>query len=157
MSSAAKEIKALIKDSVDKVGEGTKLVDMSGQTLEEIVTSVKKVSDIVAEIAAASQEQSSGIEQVNKAVMQLDQVTQQNAALVEEAAAASEAMDGQARDLRELMKFFKTGDDADIQAPAPSRATVEKSRPAAAKAAARRPAKTTRSAAAGDDEEWQEF
>ena len=156
-AAAAKEIKALIKDSVDKVGEGTKLVDMSGQTLEEIVTSVKKVSDIVAEIAAASQEQSSGIEQVNKAVMQLDQVTQQNAALVEEAAAASEAMDGQARDLRELMKFFKTGDDADIQASAPSRATVEKSRPAAAKASAYRPAKSTRSTVKGDDEEWQEF
>ena len=156
-AAAAKEIKALIKDSVDKVGEGTKLVDMSGQTLEEIVTSVKKVSDIVAEIAAASQEQSSGIEQVNKAVMQLDQVTQQNAALVEEAAAASEAMDGQARDLRELMKFFKTGDDADIQAPAPSRAAVEKARPAATKTAARRPAQSPRSAVKGDDEEWQEF
>jgi len=89
--------------------------------------------------------------------MQLDQVTQQNAALVDEAAAASEAMDGQARDLLALMKFFKTGDDADNQAPVPSRAKVEKSRPTAAKTAARRPAKNTRSAAKGDDEDWQEF
>ena len=170
-AAAAKEIKTLIKDSVDKVGEGTKLVDMSGQTLEEIVTSVKKVSDIVAEIAAASQEQSSGIEQVNKAVMQLDQVTQQNAALVEEAAAASESMDEQARGLRDLMNFFKTGNNAESEAPAPSRAAAsDKRRPAAAQPAAksaakqaakptavRRPAKQDQPAAKGDDNEWEEF
>jgi len=160
-AAAAKEIKALIKDSVDKVGEGTKLVDMSGQTLEEIVNSVKKVSDIVAEIAAASQEQSSGIEQVNKAVMQLDQVTQQNAALVEEAAAASEAMDEQARGLRELMKFFKTGRDADAEVPATTPTPAgEKRRSSAAtasKQAARRTVKPERSSAKGDDAEWQEF
>jgi methyl-accepting chemotaxis protein len=161
-AAAAKEIKALIKDSVDKVGEGTKLVDMSGQTLEEIVTSVKKVSDIVAEIAAASQEQSTGIEQVNKAVMQLDQVTQQNAALVEEAAAASESMDEQARGLRELMKFFKTGNSDEMDTPAPVRVKAgEKSRSTkaspVAKPAAPRAAKPSRSAAKGDDSDWQEF
>ena len=162
-AAAAKEIKALIKDSVDKVGEGTKLVDMSGQTLEEIVTSVKKVSDIVAEIAAASQEQSTGIEQVNKAVMQLDQVTQQNAALVEEAAAASEAMDDQARGLRELMNFFKSGDDADSGVHAPTRTKASEkpssssTRPAAKPAVASRSTKSSRPAAKGDDSEWQEF
>ena len=106
-ATAAKEIKSLIKDSVEKVDEGTRLVDASGKTLTEIVGSVKKVSDIIAEIAAASQEQSAGIDQVNKAVMQMDEVTQQNAALVEEAAAASESMDEQAKGLGQLMEFFK--------------------------------------------------
>ncbi|MEK6747966.1 MAG: methyl-accepting chemotaxis protein [Pseudomonadota bacterium] len=106
-AGAAKEIKALIKDSVEKVDDGTKYVDASGKTLEDIVTAVKKVSDIIAEIAAASQEQSSGIEQVNKAITQMDEVTQQNAALVEEAAAASESLDEQAKALEQLMQFFK--------------------------------------------------
>ena len=162
-AAAAKEIKALIKDSVDKVGEGTKLVDMSGQTLDEIVTSVKKVSDIVAEIAAASQEQSTGIEQVNKAVMQLDQVTQQNAALVEEAAAASEAMDEQARGLRELMNFFKSGDAAVSVDHAPTRTKASEkpnpasARPAAKPAAAPRSSRSNRPPAKSDDSEWQEF
>ncbi|MGB1800078.1 MAG: methyl-accepting chemotaxis protein, partial [Gammaproteobacteria bacterium] len=89
-AGAAKEIKTLINDSVQKVEEGSKLVDESGSTLEEIVNSVQKVSDIIAEIAAASSEQSSGIDQINKAVAQMDEMTQQNASLVEEAAAASE-------------------------------------------------------------------
>ena len=87
------------------------------RTLEQIVLSVKKVSDIVAEIAAASQEQSSGIEQVNKAVMQMDEMTQQNAALVEEAAAASEAVDAQAQSLRQLMAFFKVDTQTDETGP----------------------------------------
>ncbi len=106
-ADAAKEIKTLISDSVEKVADGTKLVDESGKALEEIVQSVKKVSDIVAEIAAACQEQALGIEQVNKAVMQMDEVTQQNAALVEEMASASESMDAQAQELNKLMAFFK--------------------------------------------------
>jgi methyl-accepting chemotaxis protein len=110
-AAAAKEIKSLIKDSVEKVEEGTKLVDQSGDTLGQIVESIKKVSDIVAEIAAASQEQASGIEQVNKAVTQMDEVTQQNAALVEEAAASSESLDEQANNLDNLMNFFKVGDE----------------------------------------------
>ena len=156
-AAAAKEIKALIKDSVDKVGEGTKLVDVSGQTLEEIVISVKKVSDIVAEIAAASQEQSSGIEQVNKAVMQLDEVTQQNAALVEEAAAASEAMDEQARGLQELMTFFKTGDDAGKIAPSQSRARTDEKRQLRPKPAIRTETTQKRSAVKDDNEDWEEF
>ena len=160
-AGAAKEIKALIKDSVEKVGEGTKLVDMSGQTLEEIVTSVKKVSDIVAEIAAASQEQSSGIEQVNKAVMQLDQVTQQNAALVEEAAAASESMDEQASGLRDLMKFFKTGNDVEMEAPMQTRSSEKdnsrRSTERHTSSASQRPAKQSRATVKSDEEEWQEF
>ncbi|MFZ1828607.1 MAG: methyl-accepting chemotaxis protein, partial [Candidatus Competibacteraceae bacterium] len=102
-----KEIKGLITDSVSKVEDGGKLVDQAGQTLREIVTSVKKVSDIVAEMAAAAREQASGIEQVNKAILQMDQVTQQNAALVEETAAASQSMGEQARELQQLMAFFK--------------------------------------------------
>ena len=93
-ATAAKEIKGLINDSVDKVKSGSELVDASGKALAEIVGSVKKVADIIAEIAAASQEQSSGIDQINKAVMQMDEMTQQNAALVEEAAAAASKSHG---------------------------------------------------------------
>ncbi|MEK7989777.1 MAG: methyl-accepting chemotaxis protein [Thiotrichaceae bacterium] len=110
-ASAAKEIKNLIQDSVTKVDEGTKLVNKSGKTLDEIVTSVKKVSDIVSEISAASQEQSSGIHQVNKAVTQMDEMTQQNAAMVEEAASASESMAEQALILREQTDFFTINND----------------------------------------------
>jgi methyl-accepting chemotaxis protein len=106
-ADAAKEIKALIGDSVGKVAEGEKLVEQSGQTLQEIVAAIKKVTDIVAEMAAAACEEASGIEQVNKAILQMDQVTQQNAALVEQTAAASQSMGEQARELRNLMGFFK--------------------------------------------------
>ena len=109
-ATAAKEIKDLIQDSVKKVEDGSLLVAQSGQTLEQIVSSVKKVSDIVAEIAAASREQSSGIEQVNKAVMQMDEMTQQNAALVEEGTAASQSMADQARTLNEMMSKYRGGD-----------------------------------------------
>jgi len=119
-AGAAKEIKGLISDSVEKVHSGSKLVDASGETLATIVGSVKKVSDIVAEIAAASQEQSSGIEQVNKAIMQMDEVTQQNAALVEEAAAASKSMEDQALKMVELMSFFRTGGHANVSAAIPA-------------------------------------
>jgi len=106
-ATAAKEIKALIQDTVDKVNEGSNLVTQSGATLGEIVTAVKKVSDIVAEIAMASKEQSAGIEQVNKAVMHLDELTQQNAALVEEASAASQSMAEQARGLNSAMQRYR--------------------------------------------------
>lgn len=105
-ATAAKEIKELIQDSVRKVEDGSVLVTQSGQTLEQIVAAVKKVSDIVAEIAAASREQSSGIEQVNRAVMQMDELTQQNAALVEQATAASQAMAQQAGDLNDMMRGY---------------------------------------------------
>ena len=109
-ATAAKEIKALINESVQKVGDGSELVNQSGQTLEEIVNSVKRVTDIIAEISAASQEQASGIDQVNKAVMQMDQGTQQNAALVEEATSASQSMKQQAAGLLEQVAFFKIGE-----------------------------------------------
>jgi len=106
-AAAAKEIKALIGDSVDKVGAGTKLVDEAGKTMEEIVTSVKRVTDIMSEITAASQEQSAGIEQINQAITQMDEVTQQNAALVEEAAAAAESLEEQAQNLDTAVAVFK--------------------------------------------------
>ena len=109
-ATAAKEIKELTQDSVKKVGDGSILVTQSGQTLEKIVASVKKVSDIVAEIAAASREQSSGIEQVNRAVMQMDELTQQNAALVEEATAASQAMAQQVRGLNDMLERYRVAE-----------------------------------------------
>lgn len=108
-ATAAKEIKELIKDSSEKVNEGSELVNRSGETLDEIVTAVKKVNDIVAEIATASDEQSSGLGEINKAITEMDSMTQQNAALVEEAAAASESMDSQADTLDQLISFFVTG------------------------------------------------
>jgi methyl-accepting chemotaxis protein len=106
-AAAAKEIKVLIGDSVDKVDTGSRQVDQAGATMSEIVSAVKRVTDIMAEIAAASSEQSSGIEQVNRAIIQMDEVTQQNAALVEEAAAAAEAMQEQAGTLMEAVSIFK--------------------------------------------------
>ena len=109
-AAAAKEIKGLIQDSQEKVDQGAKLVNRSGETLAEIVGSVKKVSDIVGEINAASDEQASGIEQINSAVMQMDKSTQQNAAMVEEAAAAAESMNDQTRSLTALVSFFKVND-----------------------------------------------
>ena len=112
-AAAAKEIKALIGDSVEKVDAGTKLVDAAGKTMEEIVASVKRVTDIMGEITAATQEQSTGIEQVNKAVMQMDEVTQQNAALVEQAAAAAESLKVQAQNLESAVSVFKLSESTD--------------------------------------------
>jgi methyl-accepting chemotaxis protein len=111
-ATAAKEIKGLIQDSVRKVNEGSALVTQSGQTLEVIVASIKKVADIVGEIAAASREQSAGIEQVNKAVIQMDGMTQQNAALVEESTAASQSMATQARALSQTMEHYRVSEPA---------------------------------------------
>lgn len=172
-AAAAKEIKTLIQDSVDKVEDGSRLVGDSGQTLEQIVNAVKKVSDIVAEIAAASQEQSAGIEQINKAVTQMDDMTQQNAALVEEAAAAAEAMDEQAKGLQQLMAFFKVEQDSPpghspvaeqvTQRPvqAERRSTGRpwsnsKASSAAPKTVAPRPQRAA-SAGGDDDGEWEDF
>ncbi|MFC7299117.1 methyl-accepting chemotaxis protein [Herminiimonas aquatilis] len=106
-SAAAKEIKTLIDDSVEKVDIGTGLVDRAGATMGEIVTSVKRVTDIMEELTAASREQSSGIGQINQAIAQMDQVTQQNAALVEEAAAAAESLQDQAGNLAQVVSVFK--------------------------------------------------
>jgi methyl-accepting chemotaxis protein len=109
-AGAAKEIKALIQDSVGKVTEGTRLVDESGKALAEIVVQVKKVTDVMAEIASSSLEQASGIEQVNKAITAMDDMTQQNAALVEEASAASQALAGQASGLTQLSARYRIKD-----------------------------------------------
>jgi len=168
-AGAAKEIKALIQDSVEKVDDGTKLVDQSGQTLSEIVAAVKKVSDIIAEIAAASQEQYTGIEQVNKAITQMDEVTQQNAALVEEAAAASESMDEQAKGLEQLITFFKVDSNAQDMSGGgmmgggmPHQQRQQQRAPSAppARSAASKPApmRTSRPAPSSDGgDEWAEF
>ncbi|HYJ42341.1 MAG TPA: methyl-accepting chemotaxis protein [Steroidobacteraceae bacterium] len=158
-AEAAKEIKALIQESVARVDEGTKLVDQSGATLGGIVNSIKKVSDIVAEISAASQEQSSGIEQVNKAIMQMDGLTQQNAALVEEAAAAAESLQDQARGLLDSMSHFKVAGGSPAANETQRRAGTPR---AVARSKAPREAQPKAAAvpmrkAAGAEGEWSEF
>jgi methyl-accepting chemotaxis protein len=126
-ASAAKEIKELIGDSVDKVSVGSRLVDDAGATMREVVESVKRVTDIMSEITAASQEQTDGIEQINQAVMQMDQVTQQNAALVEEAAAAAESLQGQASHLSQVVSVFKLdGNDAVLATAIPTYVAPER-------------------------------
>jgi len=117
-AQAAKEIKVLIEDSVGKVGTGSQQVERAGATMQEIVASVKRVTDIMGEISAASDEQSSGIEQVNRAVSQMDEVTQQNAALVEEAAAAAGSLQEQAQRLAEAVAVFKINTGEVIEVPA---------------------------------------
>jgi methyl-accepting chemotaxis protein len=163
-AAAAKEIKSLIDDSVDKVNAGAKLVNEAGNTMEEIVDSVRRVTDIMGEIMAATQEQTAGIEQINQAIVQMDQVTQQNASLVEEAAAASESMQDQAATLAQAVSVFKINGGVSASAPvaranAPVRASVMPIvRKAAAKAvtAAPQPKRIARAkpAATGD---WEEF
>jgi len=130
-AAAAKEIKALIGDSVEKVEAGSKLVDQAGGTMSEVVTSIQRVADIMGEISAASQEQNDGIEQVNQAVAQMDTVTQQNASLVEEAAAASESLQNQAARLAELVSVFRIAEGQ----PAAAKATPRAAAPVAALAA----------------------
>jgi len=125
-ANAAKEIKLLINDSVEKVDTGARLVDQAGATMSEIVDSIKRVSDIVSEITAASREQTAGIEQINQAIAQMDQVTQQNASLVEEAAAASESMQNEARSLADTVAVFKV----DAAAGTPRGADKPAARPA---------------------------
>ena len=126
-ATAAREIKALIGDSVAQVNNGTSLVQQAGATIEEVVASVARVADIMAEITAASREQSAGIDQVNAAITQMDQATQQNAALVEEAAAAASSMQDQSVRLEQLMRRFRLAEMAGgrqpggRQAPAASR------------------------------------
>ncbi|AMJ56821.1 chemotaxis protein [Stenotrophomonas sp. KCTC 12332] len=157
-AAAAKEIKGLIDDSVSKVGEGSTLVQQAGTTMGEIVTSVQRVTDIMAEISAASQEQSAGIDQVNQTVMQMDETTQQNAALVEEATAAARSMEDQANQLTEAVAVFRTANVQDVAAP------PRHSKPAAAAPA---PVRRLRSAVPvqrgntavriDNDSDWQEF
>ncbi|WGT62607.1 methyl-accepting chemotaxis protein [Variovorax paradoxus] len=118
-AAAAKEIKGLIDDSVGKVDVGSALVSEAGKTMEEIVSGVKRVTDIIGEITAASHEQAQGIEQVNQAIAQMDQVTQQNAALVEEAAAAAQSLQEQAGNLSQVVATFKLDDEDEKPAVAP--------------------------------------
>ncbi len=168
-AAAAKEIKTLISDSVEKVDAGTRLVDQAGATMDEIVESVKRVSDIISEITAASQEQTSGIEQINQAIAQMDEVTQQNASLVEEAAAAAESLQAQAGHLQEVVSVFKL-DSAGT--PTAAKLSTVKQRSAAAATATRRALQPTTIAAARTDAavarqspvvpttsgaEWEEF
>ena len=119
-ASAAKEIKTLIDDSVNKVKEGSKQVNEAGQTMERIVDSVKRVTDIMGEITTASQEQTAGIGQVNQAIRQLDEATQQNASLVEEAAAAAQTLQDQAMHLSQVVSVFKLGGTQILQRHAPA-------------------------------------
>jgi len=182
-AAAAKEIKQLIGDSVEKIGRGSKLVGQAGETMDEVVASVKRVTDIMSDIASASAEQSAGIEQVNLSIIEMDGMTQQNAALVEQAAAASQSLQDQAAELQRVVSIFKLaeGEALATEAPAPvaSRAVVVRpavtaaakpqlKKPAAApaKAKAAAPAdkagtttpstaKKVAAAAAGDD--WEEF
>jgi methyl-accepting chemotaxis protein len=164
-AAAAKEIKSLISDSVEKVGSGTKLVDEAGKTMEEIVTSIKRVTDIMSEITAASQEQSAGIEQVNSAITQMDDVTQQNAALVEEAAAAAESLQEQAQNLAQAVSVFRlaANEQAVVERRVPTRVSnVERLRAKPVKSVARStPAGAAAKAApqpkTGTDDEWSEF
>jgi methyl-accepting chemotaxis protein len=142
-ATAAKEIKGLIQDSVRKVEGGSELVNHSGQRLEEIVSSVKRVTDLVAEMASASREQSSGIDQVNKAVSQMDQVTQANSAQTEELSGTAESMSQQAEQLRRLVAQFRLGDEGSRRSEGePRRSARPAARPArghvAKKAAPRR-------------------
>ncbi|RQO38768.1 hypothetical protein DBR37_00320 [Herminiimonas sp. KBW02] len=161
-AAAAKEIKTLIGDSVDKVEIGSKLVAEAGVTMKEVVQGVQQVTDIMSEITAASQEQSAGIEQVNQAISQMDQVTQQNAALVEEAAAAAESLNEQAGKLAEAVSVFKLDG---VAAAAPIKKVTTKiaavpGSPAPVKRAISAPApvrqKVANGAPTGGDD-WEEF
>jgi len=169
-AGAAKEIKALISDSVEKVDVGSKLVDQAGKTMDEIVSSVKHVADIMNEITAASQEQSSGIEQVNQAINQMDEMTQQNAALVEQASAAAHSMQTQASTLSQAVSVFKldnatqlatlstppvqgsSGQSKTIGAKASFRSTVAVAKTAHPSAVRAKP-----QVPAGSGDEWEEF
>jgi len=156
-AAAAKDIKILIGDSVEKVEAGSKLVDQAGRTMDEIVASITRVTDIMSEITAASNEQSAGIEQVNQAIALMDQVTQQNAALVEEAAAAAESMQEQAASLSEVVSVFKL--DAASAAVRPPRPVVQTAVAAPAPVSAPRQlagaVRTVRPTAPAD--EWESF
>jgi methyl-accepting chemotaxis protein len=168
-AAAAREIKALIGDSVEKVENGGRLVAQAGATMQEVVASVQRVTDIMAEISAASHEQSAGIEQVNQAIAQMDQVTQQNAALVEEAAAAAGSMQEQAASLSQVVSIFRLAGSTVAATPVKSVQAVKAvapalRRPAPAQPAKRLPVPAGRSvaraappAAGGDNGDWEEF
>ena len=156
-AGAAKEIKDLIRDSVEKVDNGTELVNESGTTLNEIVDAVERVSNMIKEISSAAEEQSSGINQVNTAIGQMDEMTQQNAALVEEASAASETMTEQAKSMQDLVGFFQMSGSggSNVRTVARSASTMSMApaapRPVAVASSHSRPS------VADDGDDWQEF
>ncbi|WP_343237456.1 methyl-accepting chemotaxis protein [Xanthomonas sp. A1809] len=162
-SAAAKEIKSLIDDSVQRVADGSQLVDQAGKTMAEIVASVQRVTNIMGEISAASQEQSAGIEQVNQTVTHMDEATQQNAALVEEATAAARAMEEQAQQLTEAVAVFKIVEQSSLarklsaiaRAPANARIAAGATTRSGANSQPRFSASATQPTAGGSD--WQEF
>ncbi|QNB01371.1 methyl-accepting chemotaxis protein [Massilia sp. Se16.2.3] len=177
-AAAAKEIKTLIGDSVEKVERGSKLVGQAGVTMDEVVASVKRVTDIMGEIANASAEQSAGIEQVNMSIIEMDSMTQQNAALVEEAAAAAQSLQDQAGELARVVSIFKLVEGEQqqaavepvlaapaatvpaVRAPQPraqaARPALKKPAAQAAKAAPR-PGKPKKPTVAAGNDEWEEF
>lgn len=150
-AEAAKEIKALIKDSGNKVAEGSRLVDESGDTLKEIVAAVGEVSGLIAQIDSASQEQASGIDEISKAIVKMDEMTQQNAALVEEATAASQSLKEEGGELLALMNFFDTGEGHPVRVPEAEERLTPGNRPV--KAGSLHAVST----ALHGDEEWEEF
>ena len=162
-ASAAKEIKQLIGDSVEKVAIGTKQVQQAGETMEEIVLAVKMVTDIVNEIASASQEQSAGIDQVNNAITQMDEVTQQNAALVEQAAAATAQLESKAQELTSTTHMFTLVDDDMQQAFVSKGGDFNQASTTRAKALANtqqsrlKLAKVSKKTKAKTNENWEEF
>ncbi|PPU41266.1 chemotaxis protein [Xanthomonas arboricola pv. populi] len=156
-AGAAKEIKHLIDDSVGKVAQGSALVDQAGTTMAEIVASVQRVTDIMGEISAASQEQSSGIEQVNRTVTQMDEATQQNAALVEEATAAARAMEEQARQLTQAVSRFTLADAPEPMAAAPALKPAVTALKRGSAAAVPRKQATISVVATGNNGQWQDF
>ncbi|MBB3845614.1 methyl-accepting chemotaxis protein [Xanthomonas arboricola] len=163
-TAAAKEIKSLIDDSVERVADGSTLVHTAGSTMAEIVASVQRVTDIMGEISAASQEQSAGIEQVNTTVTQMDETTQQNAALVEEATAAARSMEEQAVQLTQAVSVFKISEGSTRTtrpaAPVAAKLSEIAGRPAAVKSPLRQAPAAKRAVAAGashDASDWQEF
>ncbi len=168
-AEAAKEIKALIGASVARVDHGTVLVDQAGTTMTEVVDSIKRVTDLMGEISAASNEQSLGVSQIGEAVTQMDQVTQQNAALVEEMAAAASSLKGQAQELVQVVAVFNLGSHGSLPERQPQRTPAPLPRPVAPKMAAPRPAlarpaasttkpKTTaKTSSAGSDDDWDTF
>jgi methyl-accepting chemotaxis protein len=161
-ASAAKEIKTLINDSVYKVKEGSNLVEQAGVTMEEVVSSIQRVTNIMGEITSASQEQSNGIEQLNQAIMQMDETTQQNAALVEEAAAAAKSMQDQAANLADVVSVFQIPEglgEANNSSPKPAQAAKQssiKSVTHALPAAKPHPRPAAKPKASKSDE-WEEF
>jgi methyl-accepting chemotaxis protein len=154
-ANAAKDIKALINDSVQKIESGNSLVNKSGETMKEIVGSIKRVNDIMSEIAAASNEQSSGIEEVSTAVSQMDEMTQQNAALVEQAAAAAESLQSQADQLSQSVAQFKLSNDQQVRSTA-TRLTAPPKESRQAVSSTKSPKKLAPPKSSAEDE-WETF